>query len=217
MVAVCTNISYNSNFDYHYHKQTMHFQLMNYTAETSSHKKTRFLLKQYTYHQQKQLMLKFFVHHSRVRKLYTSTIGDAGSEYNIEVKPMLTNYPTSELIDCQDSVTLFKEVGYRCFEWQYSVSLSGYSKYEDTHQVFSSNIKSTNMMSNDTNRNITLNVIFPPRRQWVMQEYKPVFQFYAFIAKIGGTLGLWTGASIVSFVHLVKLILSKLVASSDKV
>jgi len=64
-------------------------------------------------------------------------------------------------------------------------------------------IKSNQVFVGKQRKSHQIFVKFENPRSWLVTEYSRSLSFSQFVSNIGGTLGIWTGSSIVSSLHLV--------------
>uniref|UniRef100_A0A915JNN4 Uncharacterized protein n=1 Tax=Romanomermis culicivorax TaxID=13658 RepID=A0A915JNN4_ROMCU len=57
---------------------------------------------------------------------------------------------------------------------------------------------------------------YPDDKHWQVCEHKPLFVWHQTLSNLGGTLSIWTGASVLFFLHLLEPLTSCLGSSRPK-
>uniref|UniRef100_A0A915KU14 Phospholipase A2 domain-containing protein n=1 Tax=Romanomermis culicivorax TaxID=13658 RepID=A0A915KU14_ROMCU len=122
----------------------------------------------------------------------------------VEILPELSNYPEYRERQCRIEPTDFKAIekrGIDCFEWNFRLNilnelsqlwLSSDDLNKECMEIFNGDFSCTEIL-----------FVTPSWEQYVVKEYAPVFKAYTIIANVGGVLGVWTGASALSLVHIL--------------
>lgn len=63
---------------------------------------------------------------------------------------------------------------------------------------------------------VEIELIFPNQLEYSVIEQIPTYNFHSFLSNIGGQVSLWSGASIVSVVHLLHFIVRKIFGAKSK-
>uniref|UniRef100_A0A915KQC1 Uncharacterized protein n=1 Tax=Romanomermis culicivorax TaxID=13658 RepID=A0A915KQC1_ROMCU len=109
---------------------------------------------------------------------------------HLHILPKLSNYPTTEKMECQTPWSLSRKRGIDCFHWDVEPNI-----LEKKKIALFSNIPFCNR-TNDIYGSCTyLHIESSLPEKYLVEEFVQIFQLYAIIANIGGALGVWTGAS----------------------
>uniref|UniRef100_A0A915I9L7 Uncharacterized protein n=1 Tax=Romanomermis culicivorax TaxID=13658 RepID=A0A915I9L7_ROMCU len=123
------------------------------------------------------------------------------SVYSVLVSPSLSNIPSLDTVNCVvDKISLplepVRKKGVDCYKWKYRM------------KIFDRGLAWTGI--NPDSVIVLINTT--PYHTWSVLEYGPATQLHHVVASVGGTLGIWTGASIISLLHLLHWFILKVMS-----
>uniref|UniRef100_A0A915KNM1 Uncharacterized protein n=1 Tax=Romanomermis culicivorax TaxID=13658 RepID=A0A915KNM1_ROMCU len=127
---------------------------------------------------------------------------------SLYIDPIMINVPTKTSICCynrtcmrgqEPSCSIYwleavQEIGMNCFQWEYKIS-----------KLTDAGLRYWKTLSNQHHNNTILMLYYPDDKHWQVCEHKPLFVWHQTLSNLGGTLSIWTGASVLSFLHLFEM------------
>lgn len=109
-----------------------------------------------------------------------------------------SNVAINQATDC------FSKCQRPCRRWQYDIQINRLPISINTAE------SQRQLKTFRANGLAQIQLIFPNQLDLAVSEQVPTYNFHSFLSNVGGQISLWCGASIVSVVHLMHFIASRI-------